>query len=914
MQQPRSGRARPSPGTLLESPSASLTDEMNQKKLEERTLQLNSVQRNYEVMSRMMQTKTKEMEQLRSQLNAEMAHRVSLGIKLEEMTRKADHAELQWSKLKVLPDQLATLQAELQRTRYDNSLALGKSSTLEEKMLGLSKMAEDTEFSNGKLKRELEMALIREAERKAEFADVRSEVERLRDDCKSLTADLKASQEYLSSATASGRKAEQQIALLNGRLESRDESISGLEANLRSLRVLLEEERTGRGGDRVALAASRGQVNQLESQVVSLRRSLSLAEEARVKAEEGLARITLELSQSIEEASQHKERCTHLASLVQSAEDRCTSILSQQVQADEVVMVLRVQLQQSKVLLADAQRTCQVSEETLRDSENRRRQEAEEASTQIREMHGRLANERSMRMEFIKAVIQKMEVSLERMSSLQSAVNQGFQTTSERHERMMSAVEHSHGVWERSLMEQEEVLQVMSSHVMALMGSAEGRAKKWKADIVVHHDLLATTNNSPSASSHPVILPSPTSKRKLEAALAAANEKMQGLQGQVSELRTNASELSESLAEEKRAATALKKALAQAENNHMEALNEAQRVAAEDLSAERKRLSNKLDALTAQVERLELTAKDSARATAEMREMEKAELQRQISSLQAEVAAERQRAFEAQQSVAETSGGQLAALSRMHQTEMESVRALGAAKAAELEASLSTARSNMTATWDSSKNLLSEMDMVARHLVKMGWDVKGVAEFGNNKHDNNGAASPLEGMAEDGSGLAVSKAVVQLRLHFSYITEAVQNNVAKAGQALAAAATAKQLQQFQAAAANTGSNAAMELLKGLKSSMARLLRAEEALAPTCTCMACMGTLEKPMLLSPCGHSVCERCLKQSKGLCVECPDGNGHVQAAIPNGPLEVICSKYEIKLSALRTIQAAVTAAAENI
>jgi hypothetical protein len=70
--------------------------------------------------------------------------------------------------------------------------------------------------------------------------------------------------------------------------------------------------------------------------------------------------------------------------------------------------------------------------------------------------------------------------------------------------------------------------------------------------------------------------------------------------------------------------------------------------------------------------------------------------------------------------------------------------------------------------------------------------------------------------------------------------------------------------------------------------MARLLRAEEALAPTCTCMACMGTLEKPILLSPCGHSVCEKCFQKARGLCAECPDGNGHVQAAIPNAPLEV--------------------------
>ena len=48
-----------------------------------------------------------------------------------------------------------------------------------------------------------------------------------------------------------------------------------------------------------------------------------------------------------------------------------------------------------------------------------------------------------------------------------------------------------------------------------------------------------------------------------------------------------------------------------------------------------------------------------------------------------------------------------------------------------------------------------------------------------------------------------------------------------------------------------------EVLRGMKSAMARLLHAEEALAPTCTCMACMGILVRPVLLVPCGHIVCQ---------------------------------------------------------
>lgn len=87
--------------------------------------------------------------------------------------------------------------------------------------------------------------------------------------------------------------------------------------------------------------------------------------------------------------------------------------------------------------------------------------------------------------------------------------------------------------------------------------------------------------------------------------------------------------------------------------------------------------------------------------------------------------------------------------------------------------------------------------------------------------------------------------------------------------------------------------------------MARLLHAEEALAPTCTCMSCMGILVKPLMLVPCGHTVCSECLKKAGGECMECrgghQEGGGVVEASFPNGPLEAICSKYEYKLSVLR-------------
>ncbi len=125
-------------------------------------MQLNSVQRNYDVISKMMQTKAKEAEavrgvgawsshsawpcasscppplfmpsaQLQATLELECARRVGIAVQLEEATRRAEAAEAQVAKLRGLPDQLAAAHAELQKLRFDSSLANGRSSTLEER-------------------------------------------------------------------------------------------------------------------------------------------------------------------------------------------------------------------------------------------------------------------------------------------------------------------------------------------------------------------------------------------------------------------------------------------------------------------------------------------------------------------------------------------------------------------------------------------------------------------------------------------------------------------------------------------------------------------------------------------------------------------------------------------------------------
>ncbi len=92
-------------------------------------------------------------------------------------------------------------------------------------------------------------------------------------------------------------------------------------------------------------------------------------------------------------------------------------------------------------------------------------------------------------------------------------------------------------------------------------------------------------------------------------------------------------------------------------------------------------------------------------------------------------------------------------------------------------------------------------------------------------------------------------------------------------------------------------------MREVKAIVSKLIHAEESLAPPCTCLSCLRILKQPVMCVPCGHTLCSGCLSKENGHCVECGPGTP-VQVAVPNLPLEAICSKYEYKLSALQSIQ----------
>lgn len=90
-----------------------------------------------------------------------------------------------------------------------------------------------------------------------------------------------------------------------------------------------------------------------------------------------------------------------------------------------------------------------------------------------------------------------------------------------------------------------------------------------------------------------------------------------------------------------------------------------------------------------------------------------------------------------------------------------------------------------------------------------------------------------------------------------------------------------------------------------RSTVGKLLSAEEALESSLTCMGCLSVMKSPVTCSPCGHSFCAGCLPTgpSGPVCLECGPGV-RVHTATHSEALDALCGKYEHRMHQLKELQ----------
>ncbi|KAF5843690.1 hypothetical protein DUNSADRAFT_10865 [Dunaliella salina] len=328
------------------------------------------------------------------------------------------------------------------------------------------------------------------------------------------------------------------------------------------------------------------------------------------------------------------------------------------------------------------------------------------------------------------------------------------------------------------------------------------------------------------------------------------------------------------LTEEKQRAKAIYKA-------EVEAL---QRAADERLESERQRLNLRLSSVEGEVMQLKAACEADHAEALRLLELERKQMDKLVNDAKAEVAFKDAKIAQMIQELGSAGDQALGDLSARHTEEIERLQNLHSKEVANYQARLKATSANVHSAWGIGQLLFQDMGSLAKHLVKMGWDVK---------HLDKGTIPAKD--AEDGTGAELAKSSSLLRLHFSHLTEAVQDVARKAQQT---PPLPPPTPQGQTADWKT-------LAKELRTTVQKLVHVEDALASNCTCMLCLEVLKHPITCVPGGHTYCKSCFEDKNFECDEC---GIRVTQTVHNTALEAICSKFEFKQQALHAIQKAVS------
>eukprot|EP00873_Tetraselmis_striata_P039551 jgi/Tetstr1/459815/TSEL_005165.t1 len=176
-----------------------------------------------------------------------------------------------------------------------------------------------------------------------------------------------------------------------------------------------------------------------------------------------------------------------------------------------------------------------------------------------------------------------------------------------------------------------------------------------------------------------------------------------------------------------------------------------------------------------------------------------------------------------------------------------------------------------------------DVEAVGRHLVAM--DVPVVAAAAK---EGEGEAGGEEGAPA--AGRPLDHRLAALRLRFSYVAEAVQELV----------------NTKRGATEGVLGPGHEEAEKELRNTVAKLAHAESSQESFYTCIRCLEIFRRPVSCVPCGHTYCLSCLEHTETdgaySCEECE--GARVEAFVHNLPMEGLCTKYEYKLMALKSLQ----------
>uniref|UniRef100_A0A7S0USN9 RING-type domain-containing protein n=1 Tax=Polytomella parva TaxID=51329 RepID=A0A7S0USN9_9CHLO len=812
-----------------------------EQELKDKTLQLMSVQRNFDSMSRMMQAKQQELEQSRLGLSSEQAQVVSLSVKLEESLNRCSIMERRVDQLKNYPSQLEELQSSYDQLKKDAAQASIRFTSSNDTIKSLRDQLQEQEVLLRQLQRELDAARSREATRDSIAANLRQKVTEAEGDCRALRSETRALRDALVTAERQAIQSEQRVAEQSAAMSALEDELSAsLEHLRRSQRLSAEMASTAAAGE-TALGAARAQIHVLEAQLRGDGRSLELAQQSLMETQKKCEDLEKQYIETKAIADQRDTQIYQLETQLSNLDEKYQASLSSKIQMDEVTSNLQIQLAQTRAALQQAKRNHQEQQQqvsaTLADAK-RRVQEATDHSSRLNRGVASLAHRHN---EHIYITGNRLDAALERLSSLNEALLRGVATVQERTERALSVTQLKLHSWHGQFVEAEQRLLRLGALAETLASAARAREAE---------------------------------RERLSDSAQKGMMERRDLSERISQLQ---SELSAALDSRDR----LSNEMMAAEERWRRALADSEMFAEERLDSERRAMALKLEAVQNEVLQLQRAQYSAHQAANSSFQLERQQLQRQIAELLNEVKRLRQQLED------DESSARLAVLHTRYTADLAAAKEEYQAGLRLKQEREDQMRQHVTLGWGVAQRLYTDLSIVSKQLRQSGF-----------KADPIDLPPELRGHADEGDGSRLMQLLGYIRVAFS--------RTADGAQAMSATIKAQQhrIQELSAKTASAESMSGWGAVAGnVRSTVAQLLAMEESLGSNCTCLVCLEVFKAPVTLIPCGHTYCRTCLASINGLCQEC-GGATPAALTIYNAQLDAICSKYEYKLSALRSVQ----------
>ncbi|PNW84779.1 hypothetical protein CHLRE_03g158400v5 [Chlamydomonas reinhardtii] len=824
-------------------------DDGLREELRDCQLQLVSVQRNYDGLSRLMQSKQQEVEQAQAALAAEQAAVRSIATALEDSRAGAAALERQLAELRPLTGQLAELQTTHETTKSQLGSATALNAALQETIRGLRSQLEDERHRSERQRQQLESWRKAETGHDAELAGLKQQLAVAQGDCRAVTSELRSAKDALARSQAAQQAEAQRAAGLAAKVTGHEDTIRAMQDDVRRLNQLTNELRSAVRAGEVAMVAAHGTQGVLEAQLRGAARAADLQRQAAAELEGRIAGLEAQLAEGKAAAEAKEAEVVRLRSLLAHTEEQLQASLGGRLAADEVSNGLQMQLAQTRGQVAEARRVAVAAEAEMA-------RVVDEATEAVRLAEGRAA------------------ASAHAMSAMQYRATEAGNLLGTRVdgcvERLMGRLAERLG---RGMAAEAER---MDKAITVTQQKLQG----WEADLVDMESELLGVGNALDALSAAAV------RRQAE-----REREVDSVKGDAAALRARAEELEAALASEAAARQLLASSKAALEEQHRESIKALEAAADDRVEAERQRLGARLTAVEAEVSRLTQTHHREAVAAGKVWEQERQKLTRRIHDLQEEVQKHKDGPPPPPQ-VPGVDANALAVLHTQLNADLQAAKDDYELRLRSYKEQIEKASSNIRFTWSTCTKLATDLALVARHLAGMGVALpEGAGEL----------PPGLKGVADEGSGDLVGKLASALRLSFGLLAEGVQNMVRKL----------QMLQQanleLEAKASAIDPAAWSAVAVELRGTVAKLVHIEDSLAPPCTCLMCLDIFKAPVTLIPCGHTFCRKCLANANGLCTECGADTPAVMT-ISNAPLDAICAKYELKRSALTAIQRALT------